>query len=259
LRKPYIISEHWTGYLPNKNKDIGFLQKLITKTITKNASYTCPVSENLKKEMINFGLKGNYYCVPNVVDTTLFYPRPKNEKRFTIVHISTLINTHKNILGILNVISKLSKFRTDFVFKIIGESPIPDIQKQIDKLKIPKKCIQIEFTKTPKEISTILQKANLYVSFSNYETFGIVMCEALACGVPVISTRTGILNELNFSDMIKLISIADEQALSNQIIGFLDNDYCFNTEQMYFQIQNLFSVKKISEEFSEIYFKSINS
>ncbi len=48
-QKPYIITEHWTGYQYPKNKSIGFVEKILTKRIIKNAGFVCPVSTNLKE------------------------------------------------------------------------------------------------------------------------------------------------------------------------------------------------------------------
>ena len=129
-KKPYIITEHWTGYQNPLNKSIGFFRKLITKSIVKNASFVCPVSKNLASEMQQFGLKGTYKIVPNVVNTAIFTPKDKAPKTFTIVSISNLFDEQKNITGLLNVVKKLSKIRTDFIFACRTRREPPQILKQ---------------------------------------------------------------------------------------------------------------------------------
>ncbi|MFC2110730.1 glycosyltransferase, partial [Bacteroidota bacterium] len=74
LKTPFLVSEHWSGYKPILNKKISSLKKAVMKLVTANANFICPVSNELAKTMQDFGLKGNYSPVPNVVDTFLFTP-----------------------------------------------------------------------------------------------------------------------------------------------------------------------------------------
>ncbi|MEZ4840978.1 MAG: glycosyltransferase [Flavobacteriaceae bacterium] len=89
--------------------------------ITKNASFICPVSNDLAVSMQSLGLKGNYKRIPNVVDTFIFKPIDSYPKIFTMVHISNMLNDHKNVIGILEVLADLKK-RAEFQFKLIGEN-----------------------------------------------------------------------------------------------------------------------------------------
>ena len=257
-KKPYIITEHWTGYQNPLNKSIGFFRKLITKSIVKNASFVCPVSKNLASEMQQFGLKGTYKIVPNVVNTAIFTPKDKAPKTFTIVSISNLFDEQKNITGLLNVVKKLSKIRTDFIFKIVGNSDPSEIKKHIEKLKIAKENIQFIGTKTQNQIAEILQNSSVYASFSNYETFGLVMAESLATGTPVISTDTGILTEINASEYSTIIPIKDEEKLLQTLLKYMDENSEYNAIKMHTFIDERYSKSIICKKFTEIYYESIN-
>ena len=256
--KPFIISEHWTDYQYPLNKHISFLRKKITQLITKNASFVCPVSISHQNDMLSFGLKGNYYPVPNVVDTTLFYPAKNTSKKFMISHISSFTNKQKNILGILNVIKQLSLKREDFQVRLIGNGDLSAAQKRINDLSIPKNILALETGKSHLEISKILQQSNLYISFSNYESFGIVMAEAIATATPVISTNTGILTELDASNFTTIIPLKDEDELLKSIIYYLDTKKIYDTEKMHSLIKEKFSIETICNSFSKLYYKSLN-
>ena len=70
---PYLITEHWTRYLPMTDTYHGYLRKLLTKLIVRKASAVLPVTDNLRKAMEGHGLRNrNYQVVPNVVDVSLF-------------------------------------------------------------------------------------------------------------------------------------------------------------------------------------------
>ena len=53
---PYVITEHWTGYLPQDPAHISFIKLYVTKQIVKNASFLLPVSESLGNAMKVLGL-----------------------------------------------------------------------------------------------------------------------------------------------------------------------------------------------------------
>ncbi|MFT5762224.1 MAG: glycosyltransferase involved in cell wall biosynthesis, partial [Polaribacter sp.] len=109
-----------------------------------------------------------------------------------------------------------------------------------------------------KELATHLQEANLCVSFSNYETFGIVMPEAISCGTFVISTNTGILNELKPQNFFSIIPVKDLKALVTEISKQYKNPTQLNTEKMHSYIETKFSQEVISDAFSNLYYKIIN-
>ena len=72
-KRPYIITEHWTGYLGVTK--VNYFHKIVAKFIIKNASTISTVSNYQAEKMIALGYKGNYVTVGNVVDTKLFAPK----------------------------------------------------------------------------------------------------------------------------------------------------------------------------------------
>lgn len=256
-RKPYIISEHWTGFLNSRNIRISFFQKFWSKLIVKKASFICPVSNELKKEMQNSGLKGNYFSVGNVVDTNIFIPSDKKNKEFTIVHVSGLNDAQKNITDMLKVAKNLEKEIEVFSWKFIGGTS-ENYQKLISQLQFKSANIKFINHVSQKELATHLQEANICISFSNYETFGIVMPEAIACGTFVTSTNTGVLNELEPQGFFSVIPVKDKKALMTEILKQYKNPTELNTEVMHSFIKTKFSKEVISDAFSNLYFKTLN-
>lgn len=255
--KSFIISEHWTGFLNSRKNKVSFFQKVCSILITKKAAFVCPVSDELKTGMQNLGLKGNYFSVGNVVDTNIFIPSDKINKEFTIVHISSLNDAQKNVTDMLKVAKLLEKEIEVFSWKFIGGTSEKH-QKIISELQF--KTAKIEFINhvSQKELATHLQEANLCVSFSNYETFGIVMPEAISCGTFVISTNTGILNELKPQNFFSIIPVKDLKALVTEISKQYKNPTQLNTEKMHSYIETKFSQEVISDAFSNLYYKIIN-
>src|SRR5690606_28344692 len=76
---PYLISEHWSGYFPQNGAYKGFLKKAFTKYVIKNTKAVSTVSEYLAKAMKKHGLNSHYEIIPNVVATSIFKPKKKEE------------------------------------------------------------------------------------------------------------------------------------------------------------------------------------
>jgi glycosyltransferase involved in cell wall biosynthesis len=256
LRKPYIISEHWSGYRTENYKNINSFQKIATRIIAKNATYICPVSNGLKTEMINFGLKGNYFCVPNVVNTDLFKPQNFISNKFTITHISGMDNEIKNVSGIINAISKLQTKIPNLEFNLIGKES-KKYKQLIKSLHI--KNVHIINNIPHNEVADYLKKSSVFVLFSNYENLPCVILEAFSCGIPVVSTNVGGINEYFPENFGYLIPVKDENSLEKNILKIYNKEIKTDKKQMYNYAKNNFGVDVICKTFSEIYFKSIHS
>ena len=254
----YIISEHWSGYHLPQSNDICLSEKVISKLITSNSTYVCPVSLDLGNSMRNFGLKGNYKRVPNVVDTNLFVPLEKVSNTFTLVHISSMVEVYKNISGILRVIAKLQDHISKFKIKFIGESS----QKLIPRAKelgINSDCIEFVEQIPHHKVIQELQEADCILLFSNYENLPCVILEAFATGTHVISTDAGGIKEFFPDDFGLLIEKGNEESLLKSILKVYNNEIIFSPkDEMHKYADANFSKEKICQSFSELYHDSLN-
>lgn len=255
-KKPFIISEHWSGYLTASKKRISFTEKIISKYITKKAEFICPVSLTLQNSMKNTGLIGRYQPVPNVVNTKIFFPKEKKNNQFTIIHVSNF-DSVKNIESMLIAAKKLEGRISKFTWKFIGGKS-NNYTGLIKKLNF--KSAKIEFINhiPQQELATHLQTANVYVSFSSYETFGITMIEAISCGTYVICTKTGVLNEFENQNYFSFVDFNDITDLENKIFKIHKKSLKLDTTRMYEFVTTYFSPVIISNSFSNLYFKALH-
>lgn len=254
---PFIISEHWTGYNKSQSKNISFFKKLISIIITKNAAFVCPVSNSLKNAMLNFGLKGNYSVVPNVVNTKLFYPTNKKEEQFTIIHASSMKDDHKNISGMLNTAKKLENKIGPFTWKFIGGSS-DEFKPLIKKLNFKQATIKFQEHISHQKLVTHLQSAHLFVMFSNYENLPCIILESFSCGTPVISTNVGGISEYFPNDFGYLIEKQNKTLLLEKIDNIYQNSVV-DFKKMHLYAVEHFSEETISNQFSKLYYKSLNN
>lgn len=253
---PFIISEHWTGYLNNSIKDFDYITTKVSKKIAKNASFICPVSNNLATAMQKLGLKGNYNIIPNVVDTNIFKPIKSTSQKFTIIHISSLLDQHKNISGMLKVAKALELEIKDFHWKFVGGAK-GNFTQLINELSFNKATIEFVNHVPQKKLVTHLQTADVFVLFSNYENLPCVVLESFSCGVPVISTKVGGIHEFFPNNFGKLIEQKNEKQLLQSLLQYYRNP-TVNKDKMYAYAKENFSRSKIADSFSKLYFKSLN-
>lgn len=254
-RVPLLIAEHWTDFRFPQNKSIGWIKKRIAKFIVKKARCITVVSKSLGEDMRKFGLKGNYATIGNVVDTQLWKPNIDIEKKNDFIHVSNLSNIQKNITGILDVLEKITKEKTAFKFKFIVTSKKDWLLGQIKKRSIPSNCIVVEEGKTAKELVKEFQGSKCYVSFSNYETFGLAPLEALASGCRVITTPVGCFENIS-SNAIQKINIGDQTNLYNALISELK--FKVNSQLQNIYVVENFSPAIIGKKYTELYQRILN-
>jgi glycosyltransferase involved in cell wall biosynthesis len=253
---PYIISEHWTGYHLKEKKSLPWLEQILSKKITANASFVCPVSSDLKNSMLKSGLRGNYQIIPNVVNTTLFKPTLKTSKVFTITHISSLLDKHKNISGMLRVAKQLEDCIDSFQWNFIGgtEDQFKNLIKNLD-FKKNQVCFidHIDHKKVP----DFLNASDVFILFSNYENLPCVILEAFSCGVSVIATKVGGIQEFFPNEFGFLIDKKNEQQLLDKIISLYKEPKNQQPIMHQYAIDN-FSSEKICDSFTKLYREALN-
>ncbi len=258
LSIPYVITEHWTGFLPGKVEGLSHFNLLLAKITARKASLILPVSENLKKSMQSAGIKGTYKVVYNVVDTDVFKLKGVLTKRIRFLHVSTLKDEHKNISGILRTVKRLREIRQDFEMVIVGDGDVnPHIKyaKELGILDI----LKIEGAKPISEIAEIMMDSDVFILFSNYENLPCVISEALCCGLPVVSTDVGGINEMIDNSNGILINSKDEDSLYRSMLYVLNNYTEYDSTKIREDAINKYGYDKVGRQFFEIYNDVLNN
>jgi glycosyltransferase involved in cell wall biosynthesis len=245
---PYVITEHWSRYLPENMYFKGYLRKLVTLLVVRRAGAMMPVSHHLQMAMEGFGLyHKNHVVVPNVVDTDLFCPDSyKNgNKPYTFIHISTFDERAKNTFGLIRVVARLAEHHAGFELRMIGDGEGRGASEALAHDLLPNnQIVHFEGAKKPAEVAEALAQADMLVQFSNYENLPVVILEAFACGVPVIATRVGGIPEIvNASNGI-LVNPGNEEELFRVMSEMLTSgSQRFRTEEI-----RRFAIEKFSPE-----------
>jgi len=254
---PFVITEHDSGFLMNSFTKY----KLDTASnIYKNASKVLAVSNSLKLvlERITPNLKVN--VVPNIINP-MFFKKPKRDKKIKDrcpIKFIAIGNLNKNKGHILLINSFLIISNENITLEIIGEGPERDnILRKINELGLQNK-IKLLGKLKPEDIYNNLIDSDCLVHASSYETFGVVLIEALATGLPFISTKSGGPEDIFENGFGYLVEKNKVNKLSEAMLTFLQNKDTFNKSIIRKRAFKKYSPKSISLNLKNIYHSVIN-
>lgn len=278
---PFVLTEHWTGYLPEngafyRNKLKEFHKKAITK-----ASMVMPVSDLLAdamKKALSNNLR-DITVIPNVVND-LFYSlskneyskttHPKNKEKFVFLHVSCFNNEAKNTVGIVEATEQLLAIRDDFKVKMVGTGPDFELTKAAANIKGLTNRSIIEFTGEllTEQVAIEMTEADAFILFSNYETAAVVLQEASVMELPIISTAVGIApmilhpitkteNDIKISSQGILVPQKDTNTLCYAMNYMIDHINDFSTRDNS-NIKNEYTYESIGEKISAVYKQTIS-
>lgn len=254
---PYVITEHWTRYLPGMDNFKGWFRKILSRIVVRQASAVMPVTENLKNAMISHGLRNdNYRVIPNVVNTSLFVPDHSAGRRpqASILHVSCFDDRQKNISGMLRVLKRLSEKRNDWHCTLVGEGiDFEEIVAYAQSLELTDSQVDFTGLKENEELAKLMQQADFQVMFSRYENFPVVIPESFACGVPFISTDVGGIAEYIYEEQGLLVKSEDENALLAAIEDMIDHRDRYDSRSIRQYAVNHFSNEVIGSQIAAVY------
>ncbi len=251
---PFVITEHWTAFLDINPHAFNWFEKFYIIKTGKGAACICPVSYDLKKAIENMGIPGPYKIIPNVVDTNLFHLGKRRD--FTIkkiLHVSTLNDQHKNVIGILRVTARLQKERQDFKLTLAGNKYGDLHHRHIDQLGIQKELVEIHEEIPLEAIAAMMQEHHIFVLFSNYENLPCVISEAQASGMVVLATDVGGVNEMIDAKNGLLIKAKDEEALYKQLNSLLDRLDDYDPQEISRSAKARYSYQSVADQYLEVY------
>lgn len=254
LKLNYVITEHWTVFCneakPNFN-DKSFLTRWLIKLIYRNALRTSVVSDYLGDALVRrFGIK-TPFRIPNVVDTKLFYPSADRSPVFRFIHIS-LLNYQKSPDEIFAAVKQLTEL-TATSFELVIYGPIKETHiNRIQELQL-QNIIQFRGEVTHNMLSEELRKSHALILYSRYETFGCVIIEAYASGVPVIVSDIPVMHE-NVDETTGVFAETENPGkLTEKMLWMMDNYQSFDSNHLATVAEEKYGFLTVARLFDELY------
>ena len=262
-RIPYIIVEHWSGYLPANYAFRGGWHGWIMRKIAEKASCILPVSQILEDAMKQCRIQNNnWQRIHNVVDDFFYQPissitiTPKGEK-FRFLHVSCFDEEAKNIQGMLRAVRKVAEERQDFELVVVGTGVnYTEDHAYADSLQFPEGMLTFTSEQTPHEVAQWMQESDCFLLFSRYETYAVVLAEAITVGIPIISTTTaGIASELSTECGI-FVPSEDELSLAQAMVQMLEKRNMYHKDTIRSK-GSKYSYQSVGKQLFNIYQRTI--
>lgn len=253
---PFLITEHWSRYYEENMSFKGFLLKALTKLVITKASLTTVVSQRLYNAMHSRGLSFEKIILPNVVDTDLFKPTIKRNPIFRFISITCFEEKSKNLKLLIDAARNLRETGMEFELVMVGDG--------IDRSMIERHASNLKFTAvftgtlTPGETAEILRMSHCLVLTSNYETFGLVVYEALSSGVPVISTDVADLNDIITNEYGRIVPVGDLPTLIASMTEIYNGYNKYDPIKLRSRVENICSITSVSMELDKLYQRVIH-
>jgi N-acetyl-alpha-D-glucosaminyl L-malate synthase BshA len=218
------------------------------------------VSHNLCDETYNtFKIEKKIEVIHNFVDVQRFQRKPIDafkkviapEGERVLLHASNFrkIKRVEDVVKIFYEVQKVIPSKLLFV----GDGPERVTAENLSRdLGV---CDDIRFVGKQEQMEDILAIADLFLLTSEYESFGLAALEAMAAGVPVVSTNAGGLTEINVSGVTGYMgNVGDVATMSREAISILKDDDVLKTfKEAAAQHAYKFDIGTIVPKYVELY------
>lgn len=259
---PMVTTLHGTditlvGKHPNYKTAVSF-------SINKSDIVTA-VSQDLKEETYRlFDVKNEIHVIPNFIELE----KHRNENHIACQRsvmakkeerIITHISNFRKVKRIPDVVKIFYKIQQTIPSKLmlVGDGPerLP-AERLCEELGIVDKVI---FFGNSNEIDSILAYSDLFLLPSETESFGLAALEAMAWSVPVISSNTGGLPEVNVQGVSGYLApVGDIDAMAKDAIAILNNNETLATfKKQALEVAQQFDIALILPQYEKLYHEAL--
>ena len=211
--KERLSSMRWHNFLP--------MQKRVAPKLNKIICVSAPSKEDIVKEFLVEDNK--IEVILNGIDINRFVPSPSDSvKANRIITTASADIPLKGLKYLIQALPEILKSFPKTTLTVIGKAPSnSEVSRLISNLDL-KEIISFKSGISENEIVDLYHTSEVAVIPSLYEGFGFGAGEAMACGVPLISTHSGGLKEVVGDCAIKILpSSADE--IEKAVINLFNN------------------------------------
>ena len=207
---------------------------VVTFSINESDAITA-VSQNLREETYKyFAITKEIEVIRNFVDVNRFSRKgidafrkaiaPNGEK--LLLHASNF----RKIKRVTDVVRIFANVKKEVPAKLLFVGDGPERSTAEDLSRELGVCNDILFVGKQEQMEDILAIADIFLLTSEYESFGLAALEAMAAGVPVISTDAGGLAEINIHEQTGFLSpVGDVATMSNYALRLLKDEKLLST------------------------------
>lgn len=252
---PVVLTEQFTGF---PRRSLSRVEALKARYAYKRAARALPVSRHLRAAIRSYGIDTTFEVVPNVVDTSLFFP-PDTERREDGVARRLLFVgnleplQHKGFPTLLRALVHLRERSRNWRLDVIGDGPERAAYAASATELGLQDHVAFHGSQPKPVIAQMMRAADLFVLPSRFDNLPCVVVEALASGLPVVSTTVGGIPELVDNRNGRLVPPDDPASLTDCLHEMLENLEMFDRRSISAAAREHYSYQVVGEQLSRIY------
>ena len=254
---PFVTTLHGTD-ITLVGKDPSF-EPVITFCLNESDAVTA-VSESLKKDTYtHFSTSKKISVIPNFIPVSEEKVSVDQKIRMRYSKIDEPILCHisnfrkvKRVEDVMRVFAKVNAVKPSNLL-LVGDGPerflIEELCRELDL------CTRVKFLGKIQDPRHVLELADLFILPSETESFGLAALEAMSVGVPVISSNTGGIPEVNKHGISGLLSdVGDVDDMAKNALSILESKETLEKFKKGAHKQALeFDINKIVQQYEDLY------
>ncbi|MUP45680.1 N-acetyl-alpha-D-glucosaminyl L-malate synthase BshA [Gramella sp. BOM4] len=241
-----------------------FYKPAVTFSIN-NSDFVTSVSLSLREDTLKFfEITKEIDVIPNFIDVSKFQQKSFTDCQRALMadddeKIITHVSNFRKVKRIEDVVNIFYRIQKDVKARLmmVGEGPEREMAEQLVKeLNIRERVL---FLGQSNEIDKILCFSDLFLLPSETESFGLAALEAMVHSVPVISSNTGGLPEVNIDGFSGFLhEVGDVEAMAQSAISILkDPDKLVKFKTQALEAARKFDVNQIVPMYEDLYKKAL--
>jgi L-malate glycosyltransferase len=213
------VTEHYTGFARGL---VTGTDRWVARTAFSRADVVAPVSEDLAEHLRVLAPEARIRVLPNVVDTEVFgaTPRTPHDGPARLLTVGALAEKkgHAYLLDALVIVRRRREAELD----VVGDGELRSVlEARAAELGLGS-AVRFRGELPKQDVAWLMAQADLFVLPSLHETFGCVLIEAMASGLPAVATRVGGVPEVLPPVAGELVAARDPEALAQAIEAGLE-------------------------------------
>ena len=247
-RAVVVITEHYTAF----QRGLIHGADLLTARLAFNgADLVAPVSAELGGHLRRIAPRARMRVMPNVVDTEVF-TTAAHEDHDGPVRLLTVgaLAEKKGHTHLLDALAQL-RTRREATLDLVGGGELREpLEEQVRRLGLSE-AVRFHGELPKERVAELMRGADLFVLPSLHETFGCVLIEAMASGLPSVATRVGGVPEVLTPEAGVLVAPRDPAALATAIEETLGRK--FDAQELAGIATERYSYEAFARRWSEVY------
>ncbi len=178
--------KYWKEYLGTFKGTIAGLIEKISLLFPDEIVSVSPLTTD---KLMKMGFAKPIITIPNGIDFQKIQSVKASKTKSDVIYAGRFLS-HKNLNVLIDAIAEVKKTFPNIKCLLIGDGPEKEkLSSQIENLNLMKNVILMPFEEEISDLYALMKSSKVFVLPSTREGFGMVVLEANACGLPVITTN----------------------------------------------------------------------